>query len=302
MSARAFTKAASRRRLLLDGAMATFIHDTSAARGPAHGCDVLSVHQPDRVRRVHDAYLDAGADIVRTNSFRLTSREHAADAAALGAAAARLARDAADTCSQRTPDRPRFVAAALGPPDDRDTHEQRRGAYRTPLRALLDGGVDLVLFETCWSPAQVAAALAAFSDAAGETGRDVPVVVSMALDPSGRLAVSGASVDDLLAAVDPALVVALGINCGAGVDGLSDPLTALRRRAGLVTCHPSAGLPDASGRYPIAPDAFAAALARYAAAGLVDVMGGCCGTTPAHVAALAHAGTQLVHRESDWNT
>jgi len=278
--------------LLLDGAMATYIHATSAPRDPVRACDALSLLEPARVRAVHDAYFEAGADIVRTNTFRAASHEHAHDVARLCAAAARLARDAAHAWSQRTPDRPRFVAGTLGPSDAEGPHERLRAAYRLPLRSLLDAGVDLVLLETWFAPAHAAAALAACADAAADAGRDVPVIVSMALDASGRLAVSGASIEDLLAALGPHSVAGLGINCGPAAAGLGDSLAVLRRRATLVTCHPSAGLPDSSGQYPIAPLDFARQVAGYAAAGLADVVGGCCGTTPAHVAALAGAGRQ----------
>ena len=269
--------------LLLDGAMATCVHAMAATRGPVRGCDHLSIAEPERVRRLHAAYLDAGADIVRTNTFRAASPEHAHDAAPLCAAAARLARAAADEWSQRTPMRPRFVAGAIGPADHHASSEKARAAYRAPLRALLDGGVDLVLFETWYTAAQIAPALAAYMDAATDAGCVVPVLLSM----------SGTSIDDAaLDAINPDLVAGLGVNCGAGPEGLSTRLGALRRHVRFVSCHPSAGLPDPSGRYPYGPDDFAQIVASYAAGGLADIVGGCCGTTPAHVAALARAGRQ----------
>jgi 5-methyltetrahydrofolate--homocysteine methyltransferase len=251
----------------------------------------MSLSEPFRIREMHDAYLTAGADIVRTNTFRTAAREHAGDASAICAAATRLARDAADEWSQRTPDRPRFVAGAIGPPADCSAHDLRN-AYRTPARALLDAGVELLLFETCFDPIHGAAALAAAADAAADAGRRVPVVISFVLDAAGRLAVSGASLDDAAGAMDPGAVSGLGINCGVAVEGLGDALASLRRHTTLVTCHPSAGLPDAQGRYPIAPADFARRMAEYTAAGLTDVAGGCCGTTPEHVAALARAVRQ----------
>jgi 5-methyltetrahydrofolate--homocysteine methyltransferase len=278
--------------LLLDGAMATRLHAMGGHAGPAGACDVMSLSEPLRIRQIHDAYLTAGADIVRTNTFRTAARDHASDASAICAAAARLARDAADEWSRRTPNRPRFVAGAIGPPAERGAHADVRDAYRTPSRALLDAGVDLLLFETCFDPAHGAAALAAAADAAADAGHRVPVVISFVLDAAGRLAVSGASLDDAAGALDPAAVSGLGLNCGIGVEGLEDALALLRRHTPLVTCHPSAGLPDAQGRYPIAPADFARRVAGCAAAGLADVVGGCCGTTPEHVAALARAVRQ----------
>ena len=269
--------------------MGTHLHAAAGRAGPAVACDALSLSDPSRIRQVHHAYLAAGADIVRTNTFRTAAREHPGDAAAICAAAARLARDAAHEWSQRTLDRPRFVAGAIGPPVERAPRDRVRDAYRAPVRALIDAGVDLLLFETCFDPVHGTAALAAAADAAADAGYGVPLVVSFVLDASGRLAVSGASIDDAAGALDPAAVSGLGVNCGATVDGLEDALASLRRYTPLVVCHPSAGLPDAHGRYPIAPADFARRVAAYAADGLADVVGGCCGTTPEHVAALARA-------------
>ena len=272
--------------------MATHLHAMGGHAGAAGACDQLSLSEPFRIRQVHDAYLAAGADIVRTNTFRTAAREHAGSAAAICAAAARLAQDAAHAWSQRTPDRPRFVAGAIGPPAERRARESVRDAYRAPVRALLDAGVDLLLFETCFDPVHGAAALAAAADAADDAGRGVPVVISFVLDAAGRLAVSGASIDDAAGAIDPAAVSGLGVNCGATVEGLDDALASLRRQTTLVTCHPSAGLPDAHGRYAIGPADFARRVAAYAGSGLAGVVGGCCGTTPEHVAALARAVRQ----------
>lgn len=283
MTTSRFLARAAHGPLLLDGAMATCLHAMAAAAGPVRACDRMSITDPDRVRRLHAAYLDAGADIVRTNTFRVASREHADDAAQLCTAAARLAREAADVWSQRTPRRPRFAAGALGPADLHLSPQAARTAYRAPLRALLDCGVDLVVFETCDATAQIAAALAAYADAAADAGRTVPVLLSL----------SAASPDeDALEAIDRHAIAGLGLNCGTGPEGLSGRLSALRRQVPLVSCHPSAGLPDPSGRYPYGPEEFAQVVAAYAASGLADIVGGCCGTTPAHVAALARAGRE----------
>jgi len=289
---RTFAPRADRKPLLLDGAMATRLHALAGRAGPASACDAMSLSEPFRIRQMHDAYLNAGADIVRTNTFRTAAHEHTGDAIAICAAATRLARDIADEWSRRTADRPRFVAGALGPPAERRSREDMRDAYRAPVRALLDAGVDLLLFETCFDPAHGAAALAAAADAAADAGHGVPVVISFVLDDAGRLAVSGASIDDAAGAIDPAAVSGFGVNCGATVEGLEDALATLRRHTAFVTCHPSAGLPDAQGSYPIAPADFARRVAAYAGSGLADVIGGCCGTTPEHVAALARAVRQ----------
>jgi 5-methyltetrahydrofolate--homocysteine methyltransferase len=279
-------------RLRLDGATASYLHALSGAHGAPRSCDHLSLSAPAQVTALHQAYLGAGADIVRTNTFRAASREHADDARAICLAAARLARDAADDWSRRSPDRPRFVAGAIGPPDPQASHDDARAACRAAMRALLDGGVDLLLLETCFAPAQVSAAMAACADAIGDAARAVPLLVSLALDAGGRLAVSGAPIDDAIGTIDPAIVAGLGINCGLGPEGLETALARLRRHAPIVTCHPSAGLPDARGQYRCDPGDFARRVAGYAASGLADIVGGCCGTTPAHVAALAAAETK----------
>jgi hypothetical protein len=168
--------------LLLDGATATCVHAMAATPGPVRGCDYLSIAEPERVRRLHGAYLDAGADIVRTNTFRAASREHAQDAARLCSAAARLAREAADEWSRRTPLRPRSWPVRSVRPNTTPPSEDARAAYRAPLRALIDAGVDLVLLETWYTAAQIAPALAAYLDAASDAGRTVPVLLSV----SGR--------------------------------------------------------------------------------------------------------------------
>jgi 5-methyltetrahydrofolate--homocysteine methyltransferase len=283
--------------LVLDGAMATFLHASAGGASRVAATDALTLSQPAIVRGVHDAYLGSGADIVRTNTFRAASRPYAAGGRDLCLAAARLARAAADAWSLRTPWRRRFVAGAVGPADpdsepgrDRQaTAERLRQVFRAPLIGLLEGGVDLLLFETWWSPSQTESALRAFADACDASGRRVPVLMSTALAPDGRVAASGVSLAEWLDAIDPATVDGVGVNCGAGPGGLAAPLAALGSRSWLVSCAPSAGASGAAGGDPLDPGPFAQAVAAYAAAGLVDIAGGCCGTTPAHIRALAAA-------------
>jgi len=256
---------------------------------PAGTAHLSLAHGPMTLRGYFRAWFVAMSQRMREQRLARTAQRRAAtvaaterDATRLCVAAARLAREAADEWSRRTPDRPRFVAGALGPADHQVSNNDARAAYRAPLRALLDGGVDLLLFETWYSAAHIAPALAAYADAAADSGRSVPVLLS----------VSGVSIDDVLAAIESHVVAGLGLNCGTGPEGLAAGLEALRGHAPLVTCHPSAGLPDQRGRYPYEPDDFAAVVAAYTAGGLADIVGGCCGTTPAHVAALARAGRQ----------
>jgi 5-methyltetrahydrofolate--homocysteine methyltransferase len=283
--------------LVLDGAMGTFLHASAGAPGPVHATDALTWSHTERVRAAHDAYLDAGADIVRTNTFRAASEAHAAHARALCEAAARLARAAADEWSARTPGRARLVAGALGPADEPRASparrsaaaaEELRGVFREPLIGLLTGGVDLLLFETWWCPAQTAMALAALADAHAATGRRVAVLFSAPLAPDGRVAASHAGLEEWLAEVDPEAVDGVGVNCGHGPGGLAVPLSTLAGRFPLVLCAPSAGVPGQEGTL-YSPAGFARSVSAYVAAGIVQIAGGCCGTTPEHVRALAEA-------------
>jgi 5-methyltetrahydrofolate--homocysteine methyltransferase len=288
--------ALARRVLVLDGAMATLL-GADGAGGYAVACDRLSVTQPSRVRAVHDAYLAAGADIISTNTFAAASLDSAPradghDARALCASAARLARAAADEWTTRAPQRPRFVAGALGPTGSTGVGASRgdaRAAYRAPLIGLLEGGVDIVLLETWYSPDDLGAALEALAEAADLVGRAVPAVVSITLDRNGRLPISGAGLEDALARIASHGVFGVGLNCGSGAGTFETAIHALAAGPWWVCCHPSAGLPDAAGDYPEGPGTFASQLAGYAAAGLVNIVGGCCGTTPAHIRALADA-------------
>jgi 5-methyltetrahydrofolate--homocysteine methyltransferase len=284
--------------LVLDGAMSTLLHASSGTTGPVRATDDLVVSRPAMVRAVHEAYYEAGADIARTNTFRAAAREHTGHARDTCRAAARLARAAADEWSMRTPVRPRLVAGAIGPADappapslrlSAAASERLRHAFREPLIGLLEGGVDLLLFETWWCPQQTEAALAALADATADAGRRVPLIVSTALARDGRVAASGTSVADWLHAIDPAAVDGVGLNCGEGPGGLELPLSVLHGRFGLVCCAPSAGVPSGDGHYPHGPDEFASQLAAYLRAGVAQIAGGCCGTTPAHVRALATA-------------
>lgn len=272
--------------------MGTFVHAWDGGHGSVEPCDRFSLSKPHLVTAAHDAYLEAGADIVRTNSFRATSREHARDAREICLASARLARAAVDSRSRRTPDRLRFVAGALGPPDADTSLDELRAAYRRAACVLADGGVDVLLFETCYAPAHVTAAIAACADLAADRGRVIPAIISMTLNASGRFMAPDAPLGDAIGSIDPTLVAGLGLNCGGGPAGLEGHLETLQGHAAIITCHPSAGLPDASGHYPVEPDAFARNVGAYAASGLAHVVGGCCGTTPAHIAALAYAGRQ----------
>jgi len=269
--------------------------------------DVLSLSRPELVLAIHQAYLDAGADIIETNTFAATSiaqsdfgLEH--EAYALNLAAAGLARRAADEWSDRTPDRPRLVAGAMGPtnrtlslsPDvgdpalRTDTFAHVREAYREQARGLLDGGVDLLLLETVFDTLTTKAAIAAILDELDARGRPVPVVISATItDRSGRT-LSGQTLEAFYISIRHLRPLAVGLNCAFGARQMRPHLAELSRVATeFVTCHPNAGLPDAFGRYVEEPSETAALLREFATAGFVNVVGGCCGTTPDHIRAIA---------------
>ena len=243
--------------------------------------DALVLADPERVRRVHDAYLDAGADIIKTNTFRAVDYE-------TNVAGARLARAAADDWSRRTPDRPRFVAGVLGPM--RAAPDQMREAYEAQVRGLMAGGVDLLLIETI---VDTRAALAAAAAAAGHA---IPLMFSATVDRAGRLP-AGETLEAFVAAIDGARPFSVGLNCAHGARDIEQPLTELARLSNAyISCHPSAGLPDLSGAYGEGPDETAAILGGLAQRGLVNIVGGCCGTTPDHIRALAEAVAGLAPR------
>jgi 5-methyltetrahydrofolate--homocysteine methyltransferase len=275
----------ARRPLILDGAMGTMLperHDTSR----------VCLTHPQLVSAVHQAYLEAGADIITTNSFQAHAVEQAVsgfggDVRALNLRAAELARNAADACSGRSPGQRRFVAGAVGPikplaPD------ATKAAYREQIRGLLEGGVDILLFETIVDAGSVRAALAAVDE---EFARGVPrpLMLSASLTLEGRL-LSGETVEEFYELARRARPFSVGLNCSFGVRHMRPFLERLSRVADeYVTCHPSAGLPSDSGSYPDTPQELAGALADLATSRVVDIVGGCCGTTPAHIKAIADA-------------
>ena len=286
------------RVLVLDGAMGTMLlahpfteREVRGDRFAAHpiplrrNVDLLSLTQPALVASIHDRYLAAGADIITTNSFQATPLSQQTYglgpmATEMAVAAARLARRAADTWSSATPERPRLVAGSLGPVPRggraRERQEAVEAAYRDQVMALLEGGVDVLLFETMMTFEEAAWATRGARLAFARRGLTRPILVSFSpTAPVGDVTRAGALG-----------VAGLGINCAEPGDTLATTLRSLARSAEYVTCHPSAGLP-VDGVYGGTPDH----LARFSGAcleeGLLDIVGGCCGTTPAHTLALA---------------
>ncbi len=283
------------RVLVLDGACATMLQP-----GPDAGAsDTLSEREPRRVLDLHRAYLAAGADIIRTNTFQGIGLGPAAnEARARCAASAQLARRAVDEtvpAPAAGASRTRFVAGAIGPPPPwasgaTTTADALRAGYAEQAAGLLDGGIDLFLVETIFSPAIAAAAVLGIRDALRHASLRRPILLSVTLGDRDGTTVGhlpfDQAIDDLLQ-LEP---FGLGVNCSFGLPGLQE---AVRRLSALavpcVSCHPSAGLPDTSGRHPDGPDDTAAGLGTLADAGLLNIAGGCCGTTPGHVHAIAAA-------------
>ena len=313
----------ARRILILDGAMGTMIQryrlDEDAFRGGHAGClalhahdlkgdnDVLVLTRPDVIREIHDGYLAAGADLIETNTFnaqRISLSDYGlADLAyELNVAAAGLARAECDALA--TPDRPRFVAGAIGPttrtasisPDVNDPgmrnveFDELVAAYLEQARGLVDGGADLLLVETIFDTLNAKAAIFALETLFEERDRRWPVIVSGTItDASGRT-LSGQVTEAFWNSVRHARPLAVGLNCALGPDQMRPYVAEVSRVADcFVSCYPNAGLPNAFGEYDLAPADMAATLGEFAGSGLVNLVGGCCGTTPEHVAAMSAA-------------
>jgi 5-methyltetrahydrofolate--homocysteine methyltransferase len=306
---------------VLDGAMGTMVHalglDEQGFRGAPFrdhpkdlkNCiDVLVLSQGDAIRGIHAAYLEAGADIVETNTFGATSVALAdfglADRAReLNLAAARLAREAADAATAKTPDRPRFVAGSIGPtnkqlsiagnvadPGHRDvTFDQMVATYREQIEALIEGGVDILLAETAFDTLVLKSCLYAIEQVFADTGVRLPVMASFTVFEGGRT-LSAQTVEACWTSLSHVDLLSVGINCALGPEKLRTHVADLSRiTPRLVSCYPNAGLPNALGGFDETPEAMAAVLGEFAREGWLNIIGGCCGTTPAHIKAIAAA-------------
>ena len=310
----------ARRILVLDGAMGTMVQrkglqesDFRGTRFSGHSRDlqgdndVLVLTRPDVIRAIHDDYLAAGADIIETCTFNGTAIAQAdygleSVVREMNGSAARLAREAADAWTVRTPDRPRFVAGSIGPtnktlsisPDVNDpsfrsvTFDQVRDAYAEQIRGLIEGGCHALLIETIFDTLNAKAAIVAALDVFDETGVELPLMLSVTItDRSGRT-LSGQTVDAFWTSVAHARPLAVGINCALGAREMRPYLAELARLADtFVSAYPNAGLPNAFGQYDEQPAETAALVREFAEAGLVNIVGGCCGTTPDHIRAIA---------------
>ena len=322
-------QALSERILVLDGAMGTMIQalalDEAMFRGeefaghPAalDGCnDLLCLTFPEAIEKIHDEFLEAGADILETNTFNSTSismadyqlQDRVFD---INFAAARLARRAADRASDRTPDRRRYVAGSLGPtnrtasmsPDVNNpgfravSFDQLVEAYREQIAGLIDGGVDLLMPETTFDTLNLKACLFAIEDHFTRHDVRLPVAVSVTItDNSGRT-LSGQTLEAFWHSIAHADLLSVGINCALGPTQMRPYVQELARIAPVPTsCHPNAGLPNEFGGYDETPEDLSKTLAEFAASGWLNIVGGCCGTTPEHIRQVAAAVAELSPR------
>ncbi len=313
------------RRLLLDGAMGSMIQALNLPQDLCRGNnDALVLLKPDAIADIHRQYLEAGADIITTCSFSAQRISQAgygmADRIAeLNLAAARLAREEADRATALTADRPRFVLGDVGPTnrmlsmsDSADdpaarslSFDELEEAYLEQIGALIEGGVDGILIETVFDTLNAKAGISAYLKAASQAGRDVPLLVSMTISDNSGRTLSGQTVEAFVASVIHARPLCIGLNCGLGADGMAPYLSRMRKALNAypgvyLSCHPNAGLPNQFGEYEQTPEKMAELMKPVLEENLCRVVGGCCGTTPAHIRAIsALAGREAVSVKSD---
>ncbi|HWA99242.1 MAG TPA: methionine synthase, partial [Pirellulales bacterium] len=311
----------SERILILDGAMGTMVHALKFGEADFRGrqfarhskdlknfIDILAITQPEAIEAIHRQYLEAGADIIESNTFGATSVAMADfdlgdRVRELNLAAVQVARKAADEMTARTPDRPRFVAGSIGPtnrqlsisgdvndPGKRTTtFDEMVDAYYEQVSALVEGGVDLLLPETAFDTLVLKAALFAIEKYFADTGNRLPVMASVTIFQGGRT-LSGQTVEAFWDSIEHADLLSVGFNCALGPTQLRPYVEELSKIAPrYLSCYPNAGLPNAFGGFDETPEMMAATLESYADEGWLNIVGGCCGTTPEHIAAIAHA-------------
>lgn len=320
--------AAAERILILDGAMGSLIQgyqlDEAGYRGarfadwahPVKGNnDLLNLTRPDIIQEIHEQYLAAGADIIETNTFNaqtISMADYHMEELVweINVEGARVAKKAAAAFS--TPDKPRYVAGAIGPtnrtlslspdvnrPAYRNiTFDELATAYQQQAEALLEGGVDVLLIETVFDTLNAKAALYAVQEAFEQRGQQVPVMVSGTItDASGRT-LSGQTTEAFLISLSHMPLLSIGLNCALGAKDLRPYLQTLAAEAPfLVSAYPNAGLPNAFGGYDETPEDMAAAVKEYLDLSIVNILGGCCGTTPAHIRAFAQAAQGVTPRK-----
>lgn len=318
------------RILILDGAMGTMIQRLKYEEADFRGeqfkdinndikgnNDILAITQPAALGAIHREYLEAGADIIETNSFNATSVSQADYKMEnivydLNVACARVAKSAADEYSALTPDKPRFVAGVLGPtsrtaslsPDVNDpafrnvTFDQLVDSYKEATKGLIDGGVDIILIETIFDTLNAKAAIFAVQSVYEEMDIELPIMISGTItDASGRT-LSGQTAEAFWYSVRHANPISVGFNCALGAKELRQHVASLSKFADIaVSAHPNAGLPNEMGEYDESPEIMTAQLKEWAMSGLYNIVGGCCGTTPDHIKAIADAVSNIPPRE-----
>ncbi len=318
------------RILVLDGAMGTMIQrhpleeaDFRGERFKDHAYlvkgnnDLLSITRPDIIKDIHRQYFEAGADIIETNTFSSTTIAQAdyhleSIAYELNFQSAKIAREVADEFSKKDSSKPRFVAGALGPtnrtlslsPDVNNpgyravTFDELRIAYKEQALGLLEGGADLLLVETIFDTLNAKACLFAIQELFEEIGKEVPIMVSGTItDASGRT-LSGQTTDAFLISVSHVPLLSIGLNCALGAKQLRPYLQILNEQAPFfVSAYPNAGLPNEFGHYDQSPDEMAIQIEEFLKEGLVNIVGGCCGTTPDHIKKIAEVASKFKPRE-----
>ena len=313
-------QALKERILVLDGAMGTMLQAYKFTEEDFRGerfkdfhlsvkgnNDMLSLTQPAAIADVHRKYFEAGADIVETNTFSSTTiamadygmEEYVYD---LNYASAKIAKEVAQSFTEKEPHKPRFVAGSIGPtnktasmsPDVNDpgfravSFDELRVAYKQQVEALLDGGVDMLLVETVFDTLNAKACLFAIEEVKEERNSDIPIMVSGTItDASGRT-LSGQTAEAFLISISHIPLLSVGFNCALGASQLQPHLEVIANITDYgISAHPNAGLPNAFGEYDETPEQMAAQIKKYIDKNLVNIVGGCCGTTPDHIKAIA---------------
>ena len=313
-------KALNERILVLDGAMGTMLQRYNFTEEDYRGerfkdwqyslkgnNDLLSLTQPSAIEEVHRKYLEADADIIETNTFSGTTIAmadyHMEELVyELNYESAKIARKICDEFTQKNPTKPRFVAGSMGPtnrtaslsPDVNDpgfraiTFDQLRIAYKQQAEALLDGGSDILLVETIFDTLNAKAALFAIDEIQEERNIQIPIMVSGTItDASGRT-LSGQTAEAFLISISHLNLLSVGLNCALGAEQLTPYLETLSKNSEFyISAYPNAGLPNAFGQYDETPEFMAEQIKEYADKGLINIIGGCCGTTPPHIKAIA---------------
>jgi len=330
MSRKQLDEALKERILVLDGAMGTMIQrhklEEEDYRGerfkdyehPLKGNnDLLSITQPEIIKDIHRAYFEAGADIAETNTFSGTTIAQAdyyleEIVYELNYQSAKIAKEVAEECTAKEPHKPRFVAGAMGPtnrtasisPDVNDpgyravTFDELVTAYQQQAQALLDGGADLLLVETVFDTLNAKAALFAISNIMDEKGEEIPVMVSGTItDASGRT-LSGQTTEAFLISISHMPLLSVGLNCALGAKDLYPYLQVLSKNAEFfVSAHPNAGLPNEFGEYDQTPEQMTEQISEFLKDGFINIIGGCCGTTPDHIKKIAEAAANYKPRQ-----